>query len=54
MHALTKHYLGHLQHLIPTLAGVFCIYTLCQPKQGLNLVDVLDNALLVHAFGFEL
>ena len=54
MHVQIKHSVSHLQGLIPTLAGVFCIYILYQPKQGLNLVDVLENALFVYAFGFEI
>ena len=56
MNVQTKHSLVHLQDLIPTLAGVFYIYTciLYQPKWRLNLVDVLENVLFVQAFGFEL
>ena len=42
MHVQIKHFLAtHLQDLIPTLAGM---------KK--NLVDVLENALFVHAFGY--
>ena len=44
-----------IQDLIPTLAGMFCIaIILYQPKLGLNLADLLENALFVHAFGFDL
>ena len=32
MHVQIKHSLAHLQDLIPTLTGVFCIYILYQPK----------------------
>ena len=32
MHVQMKHYLAHLQDLILMLAGVFCMYTLYQPK----------------------
>ena len=42
MHVQIKHSLAHLQDLIPTLAGFM----------QLNLVDVLENALFVHAFGY--
>ena len=44
MHVQIKHSLAHLQDLITTLAD----------KVVINLVDVLDNALFVHVFGFEL
>ena len=54
MHVQIKHSLAHLQDSIPTLAGIFYIYNLYQPKEGLNLVDVLENVSFVHAFGFEL
>ena len=54
MHVQIKHSLGRLQHLIPILAGMFCIYILYQEKYGLNLVDVLGKAIFVHAFGFKL
>ena len=33
--------------------GWFCrLYVLYQPKLGLNLVDVLENASFVHVFGY--
>ena len=32
MHVQIKHSLAHLQDLIPTLAGVFCIYILYHPN----------------------
>ena len=53
MHVQIKHSLEHLQDLIPTLAGVIAyIHILYQAKYGLNLVDVLGNALFVHAFNY--
>ena len=54
LHVQIKHSLAHLQDLIPTLAGIKCICKTYQPRWGLNLVDVLENALFVHAFDFEL
>ena len=36
------------------LAGIKYVCKIHQPRYGLNLVDVLENALFVHAFGFEL
>ena len=51
MHVQIKHSLAHLQDLIPTLAGDM-MYVLYHPKKGLNLVDVLENALFVHAFDY--
>ena len=54
MHVQIKHSLGRLQHLIHILTGMFCIYILYQEKYGLNLVDVLEKAIFVHAFGFKL
>ena len=44
MHVHIKHSLAHPQDLIPTLADVFCIHILYQPKLGLHPVDVLENA----------
>ena len=49
-----KHSLAHLQDLIPTVADIKYICKTHQPKWGLNLVDVLEHALFVHAFGFKL
>ena len=44
--------LAHLQDLIPTLAGIK-IYKQCTPARiGINLVDVLENALLVNVLGY--
>ena len=41
--------IAHLQDLIPSLADVFAyVFYTCQ-KQGLSLVDVLENALLTQA-----
>ena len=55
MHVQIKQSLAHLQDLILTLTGVFCIsYVLIPAKKGLNFVDVLENALFLHVFGFEL
>ena len=51
MHVQIKHSLAHLQDIIPTLAG---IKYKCKIHQELNLVDVLENAVFVHAFGIEL
>ena len=49
MYAQTKHYLACLQDVIPTLAGIKYSY-----MQDTQAKDVLDRALLVLAFGFEL
>ena len=48
-----KHSLAHLQDLIPTLAGVvaYMFYIPAKVQQGLNLVDMLENASFVHVFG---
>ena len=46
MHVQIKHSLAHLQDLIPTLADIKYI------SDNTNLVDVLENALFVHAFGY--
>ena len=54
MHVQIKHSLAHIQDLIPILAGINYTCKTHQPKWGLNLVYVLENALFVHAFGFEL
>ena len=51
VHVQTKHSLAHLQDLT-TFADMFCIHILYQPKQELNLMDVLYNAIFVHAFGY--
>ena len=54
MHVQIKHSLAHLQDLIPfSLAGIKYIHMQTQhSKLGLNLVDVLQNTLFVHAFGY--
>ena len=53
MHVQVKHFLAHLQNLIPTLAGIIVyIRILYHLKWRLNLVDVLENGLFVHAFGY--
>ena len=49
MHAKIKHSLAHLQDLIPTLADMFCIYILYQPKYragGMSLQLVRPNLIL--------
>ena len=51
MHVQMKYSVAHPQDLIPTLADVLCICITCQPKYGTNAVDMLENALFVHAFG---
>ena len=51
IHVQIKHSLTHLQDLIPTLAGVFTYIFYINQKEGLNVVDVLENVLFVHAFG---
>ena len=49
-----KHSLAHLQDLISTLGGVnaYMFYTSQSRLNGLNLVNVLENALFVHSFGY--
>ena len=46
IHARTNetHSLANLQDLIPTLAGII-ISSVNQSKQGLNLIDLLQNVL---------
>ena len=53
MHEQIKHSLAHLQDLIRTLVGViiYVFYT-SQCSLRLNFVDVIENALFVHAFGY--
>ena len=48
MHAQMQHTLANLQNLIPTLAGVI-ISSTNPPKQGLNLVHLLECVAFVHA-----
>ena len=55
MHVQIKHSLAYLHnnYLINTLAGVIIyIYILYKPQQRSKLVDVLENALFVYAFGY--
>ena len=47
MHVQIEHSLVHLQDLIPTLAGIKYI----SDNTSQSRVDVLENALFVHAFG---
>ena len=46
LHVQIKNSLAHLQDLISALAGIKYICKVHQPKQGLNLADVLENAYL--------
>ena len=43
--------LAYLQDSFPSLAGVFAYYFILA-KVGINLVYMLENALIVHAFGY--
>ena len=53
MHVQLQHSLAHLQDLAnPYFGWCACINILYQPEQRLNLVDMLDNALVVHAFDY--
>ena len=52
MHVRTnKAFSGTSTKFNPYFGWYFHLYILYQSKQGLILVDVLDNALFVHAFG---
>ena len=53
MHVQIKHSLAYLHNLINTLAGdIIYVYILYEPQQRSKLVDVLENALFVYAFGY--
>ena len=53
VHIQLKHSLAHLQDLAnPYFGWCACINILYQPKQELNLVDMLENAFFVYAFGY--
>ena len=52
--SIIKHSPAHLQDLIPTLVGVISpsyIFYTSQSRDKI-FVDVLENALFVHAFGY--
>ena len=53
MHAQLKHSLAHLQDVIPTLPGMFCIRIFVPAKVGITSYRCAEIALFVHAFGFE-
>ena len=50
MHVQIKHSLAYLQDLIPSLSDVFT--PVCFAKVGINLVDMLENAIFVQTFGY--
>ena len=56
MHVQIKNSLAYLQDLVPTLIGVsayvYEFYDIHYVKQGLDLVDMQENALFVHAFSY--
>ena len=53
MYVQIKHSLAYLQDLIPTSDGVITyIFYTSQSRDLILHIDVLENALFVHAFGY--